>query len=353
MLNSKETTDSSKSSLTTDAASISSNKSSSPLHRVLPLVISLIVFLLILVRIFEPQIYSPLVSFLTKTDDRIIIALLGSAFFIIISSIYFIAPSNLLSLSFVIFRELLLTSPLSFQAIDKERKQDSDFQLKQYVERFEELNETLLEQGEERALAKFDVKLKFCASQQALFTKITEGLTEQIRLFDEKASLMLDNGINNARIGVAFLITSVIFWQVFLVFINEVDSRHYIGMGSCSLIFIFMQALAAWCLKQHRAYVDASLYVTKIRSIFERKMQAYLLIKEHADDKDAYHKLLDNFLEDISWPPEPLSAKQQTSYTKEAAETLTEVTKALRVLQPVQGKSPRPSRRHSSTYSRN
>lgn len=164
---------------------------------------------------------------------------------------------------------------------------------------------------------------------------------------------MLDQGISQATFGVVFLIISIIAWQTLFLFIKDVDAKHYAGMASCSVIFIFMQALAAWCLKQHRAYVDASLYVTKIRSIFERKMQAYLLLNEHADDKDAYHNLLENFLEDISWPPEPLSAKQQTSYTKEAAETFTEVTKALKVLQPVQGKSPRPSRRHPSPYSRN
>ncbi|MCT4627958.1 hypothetical protein [Halodesulfovibrio sp.] len=184
-------------------------------------------------------------------------------------------------------------------------------------------------------------------TQQSLFDQISQSLTQQVLLFDRKASIMLEQGIKIAISGVLLLLATIILWNYFLQYLGSAArTEHFIGIVSCSLVFVFLQALAVWCLKQHRAYVDASLYVTKIRSIFERKMQAYLLIKEFSQGKEGYHKLLDNFLTDIEWPPEPLSAKQQTSYAKEAAATLTEVTKSLRVLHAAHDKPASSHRRY-------
>ncbi|WP_066857752.1 hypothetical protein [Halodesulfovibrio spirochaetisodalis] len=300
--------------------------------RLLLLLYSSLVLSLLLAITFVPSSYLTFVNFIEQTNTYLLISSIGS-----------------LGIFAALFYRIYIDRyETSFQDIDIERKDKSSSSTQKNALRniVTGNSVTIADHPKER-------KVEQCRSQYNLFIKINDDLTSQIQLFDEKASKMLDQGISKASFGVVFLISSIIAWQILFFFTDKIDARHYAGIVSCSLIFIFMQALAAWCLKQHRAYVDASLYVTKIRSIFERKMQAYLLIKEHADDKDAYHKLLDNFLEDISWPPEPLSAKQQTSYTKEAAETLTEVTKALKVLQPAQGKSPRPSRKHSSPYSRN
>ena len=314
-----------------------------------------ITFILSLLWIFFPSLFQPIEKTFQRASDSQLIILSYSII------IFF---GMLLGMK---FQNTFVKEKSTFQDIDDEREKTDDESKKEkyfnevlvnkirssvvedllFYNEFMERNEDFAEYTPEVRKELWNAKLKQYETQSSLFLKITDSLSEQIKTFDRKASRMLDKGIGIAQSGVFLLISSIVIWNAYFHYFSiTTKTEHYVGIASCSLIFIFLQTLAAWCLKQHRAYVDASLYVTKIRSIFERKMQAYLLIKEYGEGKDGYHKLLDNFLNDIEWPPEPLSAKQQTSYTKEAAETLTEVSKSLRVLHAAQEKPASSHRRY-------
>lgn len=135
---------------------------------------------------------------------------------------------------------------------------------------------------------------------------------------DEKASILLDKGIKYSLYGIVFFIMSIIAWQI--LSINFGFREHYVyGIVSCSILFIFVEFLSAWFLKQYRNYVDTSTYLIKIKSIFDRYMLVYLVL----DDKNKNTNELINLLsDDIKWPETYLLKSGDISFAKEAFETM-------------------------------
>lgn len=165
------------------------------------------------------------------------------------------------------------------------------------------------------------------------FNEIRRVLLEQAHTSDKKASILLDKGTAYSKGGITFFILSIVAWQI-LAWITGFKEQYIYGIVSCSLLFIFIEFLAAWFLKQYRHFVDTSTYHIKVKSIFDKYMMSYLAIKSlsgnEGSEESKYQAMLRVLEEDIKWPESYLLKNGDVSFAKEALETMTQFAKAMK-----------------------
>jgi len=165
------------------------------------------------------------------------------------------------------------------------------------------------------------------------FNDIRRVLLEQAHTSDKKASILLDKGTAYSKGGITFFITSIIAWQI-LSWLTEFKEQYIYGIISCSLLFIFIEFLAAWFLKQYRHFVDTSTYHIKVKSIFDKYMMSFLAIKTLSnntnDTEIKYQTMLKILEKDIQWPESYLLKNADVSFAKEALETMTHLVSSLK-----------------------
>jgi hypothetical protein len=170
-------------------------------------------------------------------------------------------------------------------------------------------------------------------SFESYFNDIRRVLLEQAHISDKKASILLDKGTAYAKAGITFFIISIVVWQA-LSMITGFKDQYIYGIVSCSLLFIFIEFLSAWFLKQYRHFVDTSTYHIKVKSIFDKYMMSYLAIKslsgKESCDESKYQAMLKTLEEDIKWPESYLLKTGDISFAKEAFETMTQFAKAVK-----------------------
>lgn len=174
------------------------------------------------------------------------------------------------------------------------------------------------------------VRMNKREDQYKSFSNYFDGLREFLENksadADEKASILLDKGTTYSKFGIVFFIVAIIGWQV-LSFFTGFKEQYIYGIASCSLLFIFIEFLSAWFLRQYRNYVDTSTYLVKIKSIFDRYMLVYLAL--HDSDKDI--SSLTNILsDDIKWPETYLMKNADISFAKEAMEAMTYMVQTIK-----------------------
>lgn len=162
------------------------------------------------------------------------------------------------------------------------------------------------------------------------FNVIRTTLEEKATVADQKASILLDKGTSYSRGGITFFILSIIVWQL-LAWIKGFEAQFIYGIASCSVLFIFIEFLSAWFLKQYRQFVDTSTYLIKVKSIFDRYMLAYLLLKEASgENREKLLEVLPLLKEDIKWPETYLLKNADVSFAKETMETMTYLLKTMK-----------------------
>ena len=131
------------------------------------------------------------------------------------------------------------------------------------------------------------------------FIHIINHLESKSSDADKKASILLDNGKFYSMIGIFYFIISIIAWQYYL---NKVgfETYHIYGIISSSLVFIFIEFLSAWYLRQYKSFSDTSTYLTKIKSIFDKYMLIYLISIE--SENTDFSTLLEQLASEIKWP---------------------------------------------------
>lgn len=170
-------------------------------------------------------------------------------------------------------------------------------------------------------------------SFDSYFNDVINILTEQAHTADRKASMLLDKGTAYSKWGLIFFIVSIIAWQV-LSWNTGFQEQYIYGIISCSLLFVFIEFLAAWFLKQYRHFVDTSTYHIKVKSIFDKYMMSYLAIKSLSSGESSvenkYQAMLKILDGDIKWP-ETFSMKNgDLNFARETLETLTHFAKSMR-----------------------
>lgn len=172
---------------------------------------------------------------------------------------------------------------------------------------------------------------KIFDSFESYFDSLSNLLEKQARTADEKASILLDKGTSYSKNGIFFFIFCIVAWQVLAAY-QGFKEQHLYGIASCSLLFIFIEFLSAWFLKQYRHYVDTSTYLLKVKSIFDRYMLSYLALRspDISSDADKCSHLIDVLSEDIKWPESYLLKNGDVGFAKEAMETMTHFAKAMK-----------------------
>ena len=109
----------------------------------------------------------------------------------------------------------------------------------------------------------------------------------------------------------------------------ESSGQITLGIFSCSLLFISIEFLGAWYLKQFKAFADDSAYQMKIKAIFDRYYLMYLLIEDGEYEKEDKKQLIPQLTyllqKDIQWPDNPKS--DSDNFMKEAATSMSEILK--------------------------
>lgn len=173
-------------------------------------------------------------------------------------------------------------------------------------------------------------ELEVLKSFESYFNVIRTTLEEKATVADQKASILLDKGTSYSRGGITFFIFSIVVWQI-LSWIKGFEPQFIYGIASCSVLFIFIEFLSAWFLKQYRQFVDTSTYLIKVKSIFDRYMLTYLVLKEAPGDKrEKLLEILPLLKEDIKWPETYLLKNGDVSFAKEALETMTYLMKSMK-----------------------
>lgn len=161
------------------------------------------------------------------------------------------------------------------------------------------------------------------------FSDIKAILEHKSQIADEKASILLDKGTRYAKFGLIFYIISIIIWQVLAIFLGQFQTQIIYGIISCSFLFIFVEFLSAWFLKQYRNFIDTSTYLIKVKSIFDKYMLIVLYAKEAGTEIE--HKDILNYLaEEIQWPDINKFSRREMSFAKEALESASIIIKSLK-----------------------
>jgi hypothetical protein len=99
-------------------------------------------------------------------------------------------------------------------------------------------------------------------------------------------------------------------------------------------LFIFIEFLSAWYLKQYRQFIDTSTYLIKVKSIFDKYMLVYWASREASelsqDKRKSVVQLIDLLRQEIKWPETYLTKNPELSFAKEALETMTLFVKSVK-----------------------
>jgi len=192
----------------------------------------------------------------------------------------------------------------SFSDVDARRRgRDQANETNRILSELKELkqNQQSVDYEKLEALVKESAKLKSqdrkerFKSFEEYFDSLSSILEEQAQTADEKASILLDKGTAYSRNGILFFLATIIAWQVVAI-IYGFEPQHIYGIVSCSLLFVFIEFLSAWFLKQYRHYVDTSTYLIKVKSIFDRYMLAYLASADSDEEQRKYSSLINSTL---------------------------------------------------------
>jgi hypothetical protein len=175
-----------------------------------------------------------------------------------------------------------------------------------------------------------EINLDDIKSFETYFNSIRLTLEDKATIADKKASILLDKGTSYSKWGIIFFIFSIIIWQV-LSWNKGFQTEFIYGIVSCSILFIFIEFLSAWFLKQYRQFVDTSTYLIKVKSIFDKYMLAYLLLREYPEEsKGKLNEMLSLLRDDIKWPESYLLKNSDISFAKESMETMTYLLKNIK-----------------------
>jgi len=226
---------------------------------------------------------------------------------------------------------------------DIDNKSEAKAQKIAYMNAMEKLNRLEeREQSSKEELEKIIEKIK--AEQQnnsdqlyinftKYFDSIRKSLEDKAENADEKASRVLDRGTAFAHGGISFFISSIFIWQA-LSFIFGFRTQYIYGIASCSILFLFIEFLSAWFLKQYRPFIETSTYLFKVKSTFDKHMLLYLAANEtHSENAETSEKrkqLISVLKNDIKWPDPYRSTDTDVSFAKEACEALNMLAKNIK-----------------------
>lgn len=164
-------------------------------------------------------------------------------------------------------------------------------------------------------------------------TQTINTLENKADAADKKASILLQRGVNLTKFGIMYYLFSIIIWQI-VFFKTTYRTEHLYGILSCSFLFLFIEFLSAWFLKQYKNFTDNSIYLLKIKSIFDRFLIVYLIDENQNEGKNPdqinFKKSLDLLSKDFAWPDTTVIESKEQTFAKETISSLTELINAVK-----------------------
>lgn len=140
---------------------------------------------------------------------------------------------------------------------------------------------------------------------------MTEILQQQAEVYDEKASKLLDKGILYAALGIIFFLFSIVLWQV-IFHLYGFNEAHIYGIISCASLFIAVEVISAWFLRQYRNFIDSATELLKIKAIFDKIMLLKIASEEVVSSESMEAQLGATLARDFVWP-ERISDKNRAN----------------------------------------
>lgn len=132
--------------------------------------------------------------------------------------------------------------------------------------------------------------------------EISTSLQQQAETYDAKASALLDKGVVFAGGGIIFFLASIFGWQIYIAYSKEFQTAHIYGIVSCGSLFVAVELISAWFLKQYRNFIDSATELLKIKAIFDK----FILLKLASDDSSSSEvleaQLGTALARDFCWP---------------------------------------------------
>ncbi len=204
-----------------------------------------------------------------------------------------------------------------------------------YIKVEEKINSEMGLKTEESAPSP-DTLEKTLLSKKSIFLETLQDSLERIKTESERAheksTALLTYGIWTGIGGVVGYLVAISLWQL-LAGEDGIHARHYVGMASTSFLFLFIEFLAAWFLKQYRYFVDTATFYTKLLTMEERALLTYLNISErtegHGNELETKHwkPLTDLLQPQIQWPETANLKAVDKSFAAEHMQALSAVTK--------------------------
>lgn len=248
------------------------------------------------------------------------------------------AGSLTLFMAFIILLEMRRNRPIEFgdrvSSVDVRRRHQSESEsirglraeIKNFKETqnidYEKIENMIFDSDKKMTQLRLDQYKSFSSYFDGLRTLLENKSTDA----DEKASILLDKGTAYSRFGIFFFILSIFVWQ-FAAYLTQFQEQYIYGIASCSLLFVFIEFLSAWFLRQYRNYVDTSTYLIKIKSIFDRYMLSYLAIHDSEKDTSSLAEIL---ADDIKWPETYLMKNADIGFAKEAMEAMSYLAQSVK-----------------------
>jgi len=177
------------------------------------------------------------------------------------------------------------------------------------------------------------------------FLQITTELSDSAQANETKASTLLERGTLLAKQGVALYVALAVIIQWYVGRSGGMRAGHFVAAVSATVLFIFIEFISAWHLRQYRYLIDAANYNKKLKMIFDRYYAQYLAIErafsadtilqhDYLDSPlDAITPLLENLSGPIHWPGE---GWQNTDPGSFATETMTAMMANIQALSHAQ-----------------
>lgn len=162
---------------------------------------------------------------------------------------------------------------------------------------------------------------------------IIESLDFQIDYAEEKASRLLEAGRSFVRNGIWLYVVNIVIWQAYLYYINfSLNAGVIVGMASSTVIFLIMEVLGSWYLKQYRHYGDSAFSYMKVRSSYNKYMLAYCAIVEFTTDdlSKAKEDMLRVLAESEKWPDLKDVNSNDFNYMLQSVESMGTIFEKLR-----------------------
>lgn len=232
----------------------------------------------------------------------------------------------------------------SFTDVDDERREKARFygggsEISSLVGELKELRssaaidyskiEEIISKSKKRSLT----ASKATRSFEDYFEDVVSVLESRSSLCDEKASVLLDKGIFFVWFGIVFYLFAIAAWQT-LIHWTGFKQEYAYGMVACSVLFLFIEFLSAWFLKQYRHFVDTATYLFKVKAIFDRHFLLYLALKGNeahiAGDEKKLKTLADALTDEIKWPNDGHLTKADVAFAREAMDSISDLAKTLK-----------------------